>query len=68
MTNPINSDAVAISFVIPPNTANYASFVGTEDSSGYWRDCRDFTNGEVSDGGRCELTGDREVSSLNHKC
>ncbi len=60
----MNADAVAVSFEMEAGRAVYASWTEMEDG-GYWRVVGDFTGGEAAGGGRCELTGDREVSRFH---
>ncbi|WWC66777.1 uncharacterized protein I206_100682 [Kwoniella pini CBS 10737] len=58
----LNSEAVAISFELSMNTAKYAAWNEDEHTDhGVWNEVGDFTGGETQGGGKCELTGDKEV-------
>jgi len=58
----VNTDAVAIGFDLATGSAAFASWSESEEEC--WRVVGDITGGEAEDGGRCELTGDREVHRL----
>lgn len=64
---PVHSEAVAISFELVPGVVSFASWVET-DEVGYWQVAPDFTSGEAAGGGRCEITGDREVGAKFSTC
>ncbi|OCF36348.1 hypothetical protein I316_02223 [Kwoniella heveanensis BCC8398] len=58
-SNPsLNAEAVAIRFELSMGTAKYAAW---DNPEGRWNEVGDFTGGETSGGGKCELTGDKEV-------
>ncbi|WVQ93603.1 hypothetical protein IAU59_000678 [Kwoniella sp. CBS 9459] len=58
-SNPsLNAEAVAIRFELSMGTAKYAAWEDGEES---WNEVADFTGGETSGGGKCELTGDKEI-------
>ncbi|KAK4689592.1 hypothetical protein P7C73_g521, partial [Tremellales sp. Uapishka_1] len=54
----VNQEAVAVRFHLSPEVARYASW---RESQGRWEEISDFTGGDATSGGRCELTGDREI-------
>ncbi|WVR03562.1 hypothetical protein IAU60_000554 [Kwoniella sp. DSM 27419] len=57
--NPVlNADAVAIRFELKAGCARYAAWYEEESR---WKDIGDFTGGEASAGGSCELTGAKDV-------
>ena len=58
----VNADAVAVRFDFSPQSAAFASWQDGEDC---WRVIGDFTTAKAADGGRCELTGHREVTLVN---
>ncbi|WWD08909.1 hypothetical protein V865_007023 [Kwoniella europaea PYCC6329] len=59
----LNTEAVAISFELSMNTAKYSAWNGDDSQThqGVWNEVGEFTGGETNGGGRCELTGDKEV-------
>ncbi|WWC85871.1 uncharacterized protein L201_000738 [Kwoniella dendrophila CBS 6074] len=57
----LNAEAVAISFELSMSTAKYAAWHQDEVDTGRWNEVGDFTGGETQGGGKCELTGDKEV-------
>ena len=57
----INVDALAVRFDLAPGSAVYPSWM--ERDGECWRVVGDFTSGDAGRGGRCELTGDREVGN-----
>ncbi len=63
------AEAMAIRFELASGVCTFCSWVETEppnkkgaDRSGAWVNIPDFTSGEASRGGPCELTGEQEVS------
>ncbi|KAK8845608.1 hypothetical protein IAR55_006324 [Kwoniella newhampshirensis] len=58
-SNPaLNIEAVAIRFDLAPNAAEFGRWSGEHNR---WVEFRDFTGGPASLGGRCELTGSRDI-------
>ncbi|WWC58186.1 uncharacterized protein I303_100722 [Kwoniella dejecticola CBS 10117] len=58
----LNTEAVAISFELSMSTAKYAAWTeGEKAGQGLWSEVGDFTGGETHGGGKCELTGDKEI-------
>ncbi|WVQ80964.1 hypothetical protein IAT38_003071 [Cryptococcus sp. DSM 104549] len=53
----VNAEAVAIKFELAPGVAGYANW---DEGGGGWKAVGDFTGGETTRGGKCELTGDKE--------
>jgi hypothetical protein len=55
----LNADAVAVRLDLVPTAAEYSCW-----KDGEWKATVDFTGGAASSGGRCEITGDRDVSEM----
>lgn len=56
-------EAAAISFDVASNKSEYAAWkLGNAFEQDAWSDIGDFTGGEASQGGKCELTGTIDVS------
>ena len=54
----LNSEAMAMSFELAPGSLEFDSWQNDRNGTG-WVGVGDFTNGEASSGGRCEITGER---------
>lgn len=62
-TNPkSDQETVAVRLVVKPNKTRFAMW-----GSHGWTDVLDFTDGNASAGGQCELTGKKEVSSSSSR-
>lgn len=59
-TNPKSDmETVAVRLIVKPGKTRFSMWAGHD-----WTEVLDFTNGNASAGGQCELTGKKEVSAL----